>query len=202
MLYGLMRGIAQLLLGLPRRVEYHGVENIPKEGPVLLISNHVQYSDPVLLAMVFKRPVHFLAKAELFEKPVLGWFFRHIKCIAIARQDFDRNAIREAIQVLKDGEILGIFPEGTRAKDGKMLPFKSGVCFIASQAPCQILPVGITYKGKTFDYFGEKIVVNIGKPFPYESIEGERRKETQQRMLEKQESAVANLLKDNSLCDV
>lgn len=195
MFYKFMRVIAKLILILPRRIQYEGLENIPQTGPVLLIANHQCYADPVLMGLATNRVVHFLGKEELLKGSKLrSWFFRHLNVIPLDREGIDRQAIKAAINVLKNQGVLGIFPEGTRSKDGRMLPFKSGVCFIAAQAPCMIVPMGITYEASLFRYFGPKVKVKVGKSFPYEALEGEKRKETQSRMLKKQEDAVAALI--------
>ncbi|MDO4541444.1 MAG: lysophospholipid acyltransferase family protein [Bacillota bacterium] len=197
MFYKFMRGIAKLILKLPRRLKYEGVENIPEEGPVLLIANHQHFGDPVLMGLATNREVYFLGKEELLKgSRIRRWFFDHLNVIPLDREGVDRNAIKRAIKVLKDGGVLGVFPEGTRSKDGKLLPFKTGACFIASQAPCTIVPMGIRYDDPLFKYFGKPVKVKVGKSFPYEALEGEKRKETQGRMLKKQEEAVFSLLKD------
>ena len=195
MFYRFMRGIAKLILQVPRRLEYEGLENIPPEGPVLIVANHQFYGDPVLMGLATKRVMHFLGKEELIkDSKFKSWFFRHLNVIPLDREGVDRKAIKAAINVLRDGGVLGVFPEGTRSRDGKMLPFKSGVCFIASQAPCTIVPMGIRYDAPLFKYFGATVKIKVGKSFPYEALEGEKRKETQQRMLKKQEEAVAALI--------
>lgn len=197
MFYKFMRGIAKLILKLPRRLEFYGLENIPDHGAVLMVANHQCYADPVLLGLATQREVHFLGKEELVkDSKIRGWFFKHLNVIPLDRGGVDRKAIRDSIDVLKNQEILGVFPEGTRSKDGNLLPFKAGVCFIASQAPCTIVPVGITYDDPIFKYFGNTVKIKVGKPFPYQALEGEKRKETQLRMLKKQEEAVFNLISD------
>lgn len=197
MFYKFMRGIAKLILKLPRRLEFYGTENIPNEGPVLMVANHQCYADPVLLGLATQREVHFLGKEELVkDSKIRAWFFKHLNVIPLDREGIDRKAIRDSIDVLKNQQILAVFPEGTRSKDGNLLPFKAGVCFIAAQTPCTIVPVGITYDDPIFKYFGDTVKIKVGKPFPYQALEGEKRKETQLRMLKMQEEAVFNLISD------
>ncbi|MEG1496775.1 MAG: lysophospholipid acyltransferase family protein [Clostridiales bacterium] len=194
MFYRVMRCIAKLLITVPHRINYEGLENIPKDGAVMLVANHQQAYDPLLLGLATQREVVFIAKEELFKGKFLTWFFKKLHVIALDREGVDRKAIKEAINVLKSGGVLGVFPEGTRSKTGDLLPFKTGACFIASQAPCEIVPIGIHYDDGLLNYFGKPVTVRVGKSFPYEGKEGEKRKETQERMLEKQEKAVYDLV--------
>ena len=193
MIYRFMRIIADLLLILPRRIRFYGRENIPRDGAVVLVSNHISALDPIVVGLAAKRNVHFVAKKELFRGKFLNWFMHKMNCIPIDRDKLDRSALRESITVLREGGILGVFPEGTRGNGKELLPFKSGVCFIASQAPCRIVPVGVRYGGNLFNPFAKPAEVHIGASFPYEGLEGESRRDTLNRMLEKQEAAVRKL---------
>lgn len=193
MFYKIVCGIARFLLR--PRVRLEGTEHIPADGAVMVIANHRHAFDPIAVGIAIGRPVHFLSKKELFSGGFARWFLTKMYCIPIDRENADRAALRSSIQVLDDGNVLGIFPEGTRSVDGRLLPFKSGASFIASQADCMILPVAVEGSSRLFNPFVPRVRVKIGKAFPYCALEGEKRRQTMERMTRKQEEAVEELLK-------
>ena len=192
MFYNVICGIVRVLFRWRVRVE--GIENVPEDGAVVVIANHRHMFDPVIIAITMKRPVSFLCKKELCNHPLTNWFFRKLLCIPIDRDNMDRAALRECVGVLKENRVLGIFPEGTRAKTEEMLPFKSGATFVASQAPCKIVPMALIESRHLINPFTPKVGLKVGEPFLYEALEGERRRETLERMTQKQEDAVRQLL--------
>ena len=127
------------------RTRFLGVENLPA-GPVILAGNHVSYLDPVLLWAGSARPLHFVAKAELWEVGWLGWALDHFWAIPVRRATADREMIAAATALLERGESLGMFPEGTRKRDadsGELGEAQGGVAFIALRADVPVVPVGI-----------------------------------------------------------
>ena len=114
---------------------------MPAEGPVILASNHRSNMDPVLLASAVKRPVAFMAKAELFVGP-LGWIMRWIGQFPVRRGGIDREALRRTDAVLARGSMLGLFPEGTRG-DGRFSAVHPGLAYIVVRQRCPVLPVAI-----------------------------------------------------------
>jgi len=114
------------------RLRVEGSENIPKEGPILIASNHLSVLDPVVLAYGVPRPVAFVAKAELFRLPVLSWIIPRLYAIPLERGAGDLAAVKAAIRALREGLAFGIFPEGTRSRTGKLQPFKTGAAAIAA----------------------------------------------------------------------
>ncbi|SJZ54555.1 lysophospholipid acyltransferase family protein [Selenihalanaerobacter shriftii] len=142
--------------------DVEGRENIPEDGPVIVAANHISNWDPPVLGSSLTRPVHYIAKKELFEVPVLGDILNHMGMIPINRGKPDRNAIREALNILKNGEVLGVFPEGTRSKTGKLRRAKLGIVMIALRFKAPILPVGLS---NTNQPFKSRMKVKIGKPF-------------------------------------
>lgn len=122
----------------------YGVENVPKEGPVILAANHLSYLDPPLIGVAMDRPVHFMAKAELFRIPIFSNFLRAIHTIPVRRGGADRAAIREAFAVLERGGVFALFPEGTRNRTGTLLEPQRGVSLIALRSNAVVIPVGIT----------------------------------------------------------
>jgi 1-acyl-sn-glycerol-3-phosphate acyltransferase len=123
------------------RMRVEGREHVPAEGPVILASNHRSNMDPVLLASAVKRPVAFMAKAELFVGP-LGWIMRWIGQFPVRRGGIDREALRRTDAVLARGSMLGLFPEGTRG-DGRFSAVHPGLAYIVVRQRCPVLPVAI-----------------------------------------------------------
>jgi 1-acyl-sn-glycerol-3-phosphate acyltransferase len=123
------------------RIRVEGGDNVPDQGPVILASNHRSNMDPVLLASAVKRPVAFMAKAELFVGP-LGWIMRWIGQFPVRRGGIDREALRRTDAVLARGSMLGLFPEGTRG-DGTFAAVHPGLAYIVVRQHCPVLPVVI-----------------------------------------------------------
>jgi 1-acyl-sn-glycerol-3-phosphate acyltransferase len=123
------------------RIRLEGEEHIPEAGPVILASNHRSNMDPVLLASAVRRPVAFMAKAELFVGP-LGWIMRWIGQFPVRRGGIDREALRRTDAVLARGSMLGLFPEGTRG-DGGFSAVHPGLAYIVVRQRCPVLPVAI-----------------------------------------------------------
>src|SRR5690554_4580945 len=130
-MYYVGRELYRVYLRLLFRTKVEGRENVPTEGGVLLVANHASYLDPPLLGGAVDRPVHFMAKAELFELPFLKWAMPRVKAFPVHRGGADRRAIRSAISLLQEGHVVGIFPEGGRTRDGKMMKFQRGAGLIA-----------------------------------------------------------------------
>jgi 1-acyl-sn-glycerol-3-phosphate acyltransferase len=123
------------------RIRLVGKEHIPETGPVILASNHRSNMDPVLLASALRRPVAFMAKAELFVGP-LGWILHWIGQFPVRRGGIDREALRQTDAVLARGSMLGLFPEGTRG-EGTFAAVHPGLAYIVVRQRCPVLPVAI-----------------------------------------------------------
>lgn len=153
------------------KLELKGRENVPKSGPFVFCSNHVSGLDPtiVCLGVPTRIKLRFIGKAELFENPFLRILFeKGLGCFPIERGSADMGALDKAINIVKDGGALAIFPEGTRSKDGYLLRFKSGMSLIVQQTKADVLPCNITYlDGKKFR---GRVVVNYGPVIPYETL--------------------------------
>jgi 1-acyl-sn-glycerol-3-phosphate acyltransferase len=120
------------------RFKVRGDENIPVDGPAVLVCNHVSFVDALLLMAASPRPIHFVMDYRIFQQPVLGWLFRLAKAIPIAPHKEDaatyEAAFARAAEVLRDGDLLAIFPEGGITSDGQLQPFKAGIMKILEQA--------------------------------------------------------------------
>ena len=123
------------------RVE--GLNRLPRQGPVILAINHLSMLDPILVGAVVPRVIHFMAKEELFRYPGLGWLLRRVHAFPVRRGQADREALATALQLLRAGEVVGIFPEGTRSADGRLLPLQSGTAFLALKSGATVVPVAI-----------------------------------------------------------
>ena len=145
-----------------------GRENIPQTGGVIFSSNHLSYLDPVLWIIVIRRRIRFMAKQELFKNPLLGWFLRRMDVFGVERGSGDMAAVKTAIRVVRNGEILGLYPEGTRSKDGKPGRAKTGVALIAKAAKCDVVPAAVICRGKLRPF--KRIRLVVGKPVSYQEI--------------------------------
>ena len=122
---------------------FHGVENIPRVGPLLIVPNHVTYADPVLVSIPVRRRVHYMAWNAIFRVPGLSWFVRRLRAFPVEIESADPKATREAVRLLQAGEAVMIFPEGGRSLDGRLQRFKPGAFRLACSLGVPILPVTI-----------------------------------------------------------
>ena len=106
--------------------------------------NHLSMLDPILVGAVIPRPICFMAKEELFRYPVLGRILRWVHAFPVRRGEPDREAIQYALRRLREGQVVGIFPEGTRSPDGRLLELQGGTALLALKSGAPILPVAIT----------------------------------------------------------
>lgn len=141
--YAITRVFVRLLMPLLGGITVRGAENIPVRGPILLAVNHRAYMDPPYLSMVTKRQLHLMGKEQLFKIPLFGPYIRALGAFPVKRGAPDRGAIRQAIEELKAGHVLGIFPEGTRADPGTLLPAERGFALIAKQTGVPIVPIAL-----------------------------------------------------------
>ena len=126
------------------RIQIRGTGNIPWKGPVVLAANHCSYLDPPVLAMVSpNRNVRFMARDTLYSNPFARWFFPRVGLIALDRTRGDLAALRPAIGALKGGDVVALFPEGTRSPDGQLKEAKGGIGFLIAKSGAPVVPVRI-----------------------------------------------------------
>jgi 1-acyl-sn-glycerol-3-phosphate acyltransferase len=121
----------------------HGLEKVPKSGPVIIVSNHASYYDPPIVAAGMGRPVSYMAKAELFNNPTFDRLLQLYGAYPVSRGTADLSAIRSALRYLDNGWAAGVFLEGTRTPDGKINNPKRGAALLAAKAKAPLLPVSV-----------------------------------------------------------
>jgi len=154
------------------RVRVSGVENIPTSGGVIVAANHVSFLDIPLLAYSLIRHANFIAKKELCTIPVLGTLLRLLGAIPIDREKIDRPAIREIIKKLNSGNVVVIYPEGTRSLNGKLQAGKPGVGFIVRLSGKKVVPAAIIGTDKAMpsgSWFLRPypVTIRFGKPLDF-----------------------------------
>lgn len=166
--YDVLRPVANFLIKTKYKVTYEGLDNLPEGGGYIVAANHITALDPVIIAVGMGKPLHFMAKNELFQNKLMGWFFTQINAFPVDRSRFDEDAINYAVNIVKEGSILGIFPEGTRSPDFTPKKGKGGVCYIAKVCKCDVVPVSIYTcdNAKT----GTKLTVRFGKTIKHEEL--------------------------------
>lgn len=168
MLYRFLRWLSRCLFFVARwKVE--GVENVPPSGPVIIAANHVSNWDPVVVGAAAPRTVCFMAKEEMFENQVLAKFFTAIHAFPVKRGSPDRKAIRRALELLAEGQVVGMFPEGTRSKTGELMKPQPGVAMIALKARARVVPAAcIGTRGLVPCGWKKPFVVRFGRPVEYQ----------------------------------
>jgi 1-acyl-sn-glycerol-3-phosphate acyltransferase len=152
-----------------------GLENVPMDGGLVVAANHRSYLDPPLLGTWFPRPIHYMAKQELWKIPLLGAFISAVNAFPVNRDAADIGSIKRALRILKDGGVVGIFPEGTRNVSGEA-KVKSGAVVLASSAHCPVVPVGLVRTEHAIRRLrGAHIEIRIGTPM---LLQGSSRKAT------------------------
>ncbi len=144
---GPLQGFAKAVLGpLARpyyRMEVTGAQNVPASGAAVLVANHQSMWDIPLLVIACPRPIVFMAKQEIFDRPYKDWFFTRLGGFPVGRGNLDLSAVRQALAVVRAGRVLGMYPEGTRHPQEGLLPFLPGAAWIALSVGVPIVPVGI-----------------------------------------------------------
>ena len=166
--YKVARAVVNAFLKIAFRIKVEGIENIPREGALVVCANHKSLCDPPMLALSLPFELRFMAKEELFKNKLFGGLIGALGAFPVKRGTGDIGALKIAIKVLTEGNRLVIFPEGSRSPKGYMGKGKSGAALIAVKSKANILPIGICGKYKLFS----KIVVRIGKPIVLEEYFG------------------------------
>lgn len=183
-LYNLVYPLIRLIAWISHlwaRWRVTGAENVPRRGQLLVVANHMNIADILLLAGCLGRKATFMAKEELFRPPVQGFLLRNLASFPMHRGQMDIRAMRKAYAVLERGGVLIMFPEGTRSSDGQLQEGLGGSALIAMRSGAPILPVGISgtekIKGLRSVLARPRVTINIGQPFHLPSLNSHSRKE-------------------------
>lgn len=166
MLYHSLRNIFRFLFVVLFRLKTIGREHIPKEGAVILCANHTSNLDPPVLGAALRRKVHYMAKAELFEVPVLKQVLPRIAAFPVKRGGVSKESIRLSLRLLEEGNMLGIFPEGSRSNAGGM--GKKGAASLALRSGATVIPAAIVGGYKPF----RQVTVIYGPPLDLSEFAG------------------------------
>ncbi|MBQ7454792.1 MAG: 1-acyl-sn-glycerol-3-phosphate acyltransferase [Selenomonadaceae bacterium] len=169
MFYKIFRVLCRFWYGIIFRTRVIGAENIPAEGAFILAANHVSNWDPPFLGAFIDREICYMGKEELFKNPVMAWICRQLHVFPVKRGAADKTAIKTAVKILKDGKCLGIFPEGTRSKTGKLGKAEAGISLIAAMTKSPIIPAAIVGTEKIFsrEKFLPQLAVVYGTPIKF-----------------------------------
>ena len=186
----MMRFLAWILINVVYRIRSSGLENIPVNGPAVVVCNHVSYMDPILLTGSLRRPMRFVMWYKIFQIPLMRYFFAHMKAIPIAGAREDENIMREAFEKVDEelaaGNLVCIFPEGAITRDGEIQRFRPGIEKIIARRPVPVVPVALgrlwgswfsrrtgggirMIPGRLF----ARVSITVGKPVPAEEVTAE-----------------------------
>lgn len=185
-MYWVFKAVLKPLLKALYRIRAEGLENVPKKGPAILAANHLSFLDSFFIPLVVKRrKVTYLAKADYFKTWKTSWFFKSAGQISCERGGGDKSqqSLEIALDVLKDGNLLGIYPEGTRSPDGYLYRGRTGVARLALAAGVPVIPVGLVGTEKVMPKDAKiprlwgrtKVKVRFGKPIDISRYAGKEK---------------------------
>jgi 1-acyl-sn-glycerol-3-phosphate acyltransferase len=184
--------VAKVFAGPPLRASFDlsvdGIAHVPTDGPVIIAANHRSFIDSLFLAAVVPRPVRFMAKAEYFDRRGVAWIFRATGQIPVRRGSAAgaRHALTEARRVLDDGGVIGVYPEGTRSRDGDLHVGTRGTAHLAVTTGTPIVPVGligtqaVQPPDRRMPRFGKPVAIRFGAPLWPDGHPASRREHVQQ----------------------
>jgi 1-acyl-sn-glycerol-3-phosphate acyltransferase len=201
-MYAFLRGVMRFitttyLLGL---FKVEGLENVPRSGAVIMCPNHAGTIDPPLVpAFMPRSDTWSMAKSEYFEKPMTRWLFRRYHAFPVVRHTADRAALRRSFDLLKDGQALVMYPEGTRVDSGLLAAPEPGAGFIAQKAGCPVVPVALTGTRECLPKGARwprrvRVTLRFGKPFMVRSRTEDGRRISHEDASEAIMLAIAELL--------
>lgn len=169
-LYPIAKNLVKIYMHLMFKIDIQGEEHMPKEDGFVLCSNHMSNYDPLTVAAFIPREVRFIAKKELFHKRMMAKLLFSLGAFPVDRETTDMKAFKTAIKLLKNNEVLGIFAEGTRVKEGEAKAAKAGVAMFAFKAGVPIVPVAVssTYR------FRSTVHIRYGEPISLEEYQGQK----------------------------
>ncbi len=203
MLYKIFRLLFAIVIKIFGRYQVIGRQNLPGSGPVIVVSNHISNWDPPMVGVAMRRKVSFIAKEELFKIPLIGFLMKAWGIIPIKRGRADREGLAKPLGLLKDGQIVGIFIEGTRnLKDPKtMLKPQPGAAMLALRSEAPVVPVAVINTNRILRSL-KKVKVIIGKPMLFNSqgeLDGLNKKEQYSQISNQIILAIQELKKNEGL---
>ena len=200
MFYKILKVIFRFTFNLLFSPKVIGAENVPKEGAMIMAANHMSNWDPPILGTYLPRTVGYMAKEELFKLAIAGAIIKSLNAFPVKRGASDRGAIKMALNILKKGLCLGIFPEGTRSRDGKLHKAQAGVSLIAAMSKAPVVPTALIGTNKIWskeEKFPQLTIV-FGEPIYYEGKSNDKAalEEFSQEIMKK----IENLIKLHSKC--
>ena len=172
-----------------------GLKKLPPKGPIIVAANHVSNWDPIIVGASLSRPVHFMAKKELFSYIILGPLIRKLGAFPVDRNRVDRASLRNALSLLDEGKIVCIFPEGTRGRTGTLLPPLPGAAFLARKAGVPVCPVALLKKRRFWgNIVFPRYYVKVGSTFSIEEAGKRDRQDSANFMMAKIQEIIDFLL--------
>ena len=171
LIYGITRIILTVPLTLLFHIRIYGAEHWPGRGPAIIASNHASNLDPCLVGIAFPGQIRWMAKAELWRVPLLGWLVTRLGAFPVHRGEADREAIRRAKQLIREGWIVGMFPEGTRQRQGRLGEPQAGVGMLAMEPGVPVIPVRIRGHEKILTggrLHRPQVTITVGPPVDLE----------------------------------
>jgi 1-acyl-sn-glycerol-3-phosphate acyltransferase len=194
MWYAIAKRICIAFFKLFFRIKIENADLVPKEGSVLICANHISNFDPISVGVAVPRPVHFMAKVELFRVPILRGLVRSLHAFPVKRGAGDVQAIKQSMQILKNQEALVMFPEGTRHTTGELGKLHSGAALLAHKTHSPIVPVAIIGPYRIFG----RLKVVFGEPIDPASFASDRKKnEAIEAITEELRARIARLLDEH-----
>jgi len=188
MFYRIARLVLAIYYRLFYRMEIIGQENIPRQGGCILCANHTSVKDPMALAIMVKRSIHFIAKQELKSNKLFGLVLTWLNTVPVDRQNVNMSTFKMVLDKLKEGKCIGIFAQGTRIKEIEAKDAKAGVALFAVKGNVPVVPICIS---STYKHFS-KIYIHVGKPMSMEEYQGKKIKSAQ--LNEITEKVMANIM--------
>ena len=179
--YAFLQIWAQLICILLFRIRVYGRKNIPEKGPVLILSNHQSFLDPILIGVGLARQVNFMARMSLFRNGLFAFLIRSLNAFPLKRGAVDPAALRHGVRILRDGDVLLLFPEGTRTSTGEIAAVRPGFLSILKRTRAALIPAVVegAYQAwprdrKLFGFHRIKVIFGAAVEYP-EAVEGDRR---------------------------
>ncbi|MGC9323843.1 MAG: 1-acyl-sn-glycerol-3-phosphate acyltransferase [Desulfomonilia bacterium] len=173
--FAILRRVVRPIVKILFSVDVKGLENIPSHGSAIVLLNHTSFLDSIVFGVFPKRYIWFMAKNSEYRNGFMNWFLRHARSFPVRRYTVDAQAIRNAIRIVQQGHVLGIFPEGERTWDGSLLPFRTGTIRLVLALGIPVIPVGISGAYELMPRWTSSIKrspvrIRVGSPLIFDKI--------------------------------